>query len=124
MCRLTYQSFFDWYWIRKDEDGWSWKDPKTIFTMSDLKQCGIEVTAECGLLKATHTHQLPTDTITYNFAHLTIQEFLCSLYISQQEQHHLMSKYFNKHFHIFVWANRIGVQRNVPVCGFKFVSLF
>ena len=38
LCRLAYQSFLNWYWVRKDEDGWSWKDPKTIFTMTDLKQ--------------------------------------------------------------------------------------
>ena len=106
---FAYQSFFDWYWVRKDEDGWSWRDPKTIFTMTDLKQCGIEVTAEwdgCGLSKATHTHQLPTDTITYNFAYLTIQEFLWSVYIStlsQKEQHHLLSKYFNDYPNVFIF---------------------
>jgi len=37
------------------------------------------------------------DTSTYNFFHLTTQEFLCSLYISllpPQEQQHLMNEYF------------------------------
>ena len=83
--------------------GNKWKDQKIIFTREDLLQCGIKVTSEFdgfGLLKATHIHDIPTDTTVYNFSHLSIQEFLSSLYISllqQKEQLHLM----NKHFHIF-----------------------
>ena len=77
--------------------------------MADLKECRIEVTAEWdgyGLLKATHTHQLPTDTITYNFAHLTIQEFLCAVYtltLPQEEQQRLLSKHFSDFPNIFVF---------------------
>ena len=55
--------------------------------MEDLKECGIEMTAEWdgyGLLNVAHTHQLPTDIATYNFAHKTIQEFLfCVQFIFQ-----------------------------------------
>jgi len=99
LCKLSYCGFFDWYSDRMEDDGWiKWKDPKIIFTVADLRECGIEVTAEWdgyGFLKATHTHQLPTDTITYNFSHLTIQEFLCAAYIStlsQEKQQHLLTE--------------------------------
>ena len=76
---------FDWCSNRKEKkDGLSkmWKDPKLTLTTEDLIQCGIEVTVDWDgydLLKATPTHDIPVDTITYNFAHLTIQEFLCAV---------------------------------------------
>ena len=107
LCRLSFCAFFDWHIDMKEKD-WrghekKWKDPKIIFTTEDLKQCGIEVTSEFdgfGLLKATHIHEVPTDTSAYNFSHLSIQEFLSSLYIAllpQQEQLRLV----NEHFHDF-----------------------
>ncbi|XP_065901640.1 protein NLRC3-like isoform X3 [Dysidea avara] len=109
LCRLAYCSFFDWYSDR-EEDVWSkWKDPKIIFTVSDLMECAIEETAEWdgyGLLKATHTHQLPTDTVTYNFSHLTIQEFLCAVYIStlsQEEQQRLLNEHFIDYPNVFIF---------------------
>jgi len=107
LCRLAYCSFFDWYSDREDE--WLWKDPKIMFTVEDLNECGIELIAEWdgyGLLKAIHTHQLPTDTITYNFAHVTIQEFLCAVYIgtsSQEEQQRLMSKHYSDYPNVFMF---------------------
>ena len=107
LCRLSFCAFFDWHIDMKEENIFGgekkWKDPKIIFTTEDLKQCGIEVTNEFdgfGLLKATHIHEIPTDTSAYNFSHLSIQEFLSSLYIAllpQQEQLRLV----NKHFHDF-----------------------
>ena len=107
LCRLSFCGFFDWHIDMKEKDGRGhekkWKDPKIIFTTEDLKQCGIEVTSEFdgfGLLKATHIHEVPTDTSAYNFSHLSIQEFLSSLYIAllpQQEQLRLV----NEHFHDF-----------------------
>jgi len=114
LCRLAYCGFFSWHTdAGTKHDNFAiireWKDPKIIFTVADLKKCGIEVTAEWdgyGLLKATQTHQLPTDTITYNFAHLTIQEFLCAVYtltLSQEEQQHLLSKHFRDFPNIFVF---------------------
>jgi len=108
LSRLAYCGFFDWYcdW----EEGWYiWRDPKIIFTLKDLQECGIEVTAEWdgyGLLKATHAHQLPTDTIMYNFSHLTIQEFLCAIYISilsKEEQLHLFDEYFLDYCNVFIF---------------------
>lgn len=77
--------------------------------MEDLTHCGIEITSQFdgfGLLNATHIHQLPADTSTYNFAHLTIQEFLCSCYIfllPEQEQQYLLNKYFDDYPTIFLF---------------------
>ncbi|XP_065903428.1 NACHT, LRR and PYD domains-containing protein 3-like isoform X2 [Dysidea avara] len=125
LCRIAYHGFFDWYSDR-EEGGWrKWKDPKIIFTVADLKECGIEVTAEWdgyGLLKATHTHQLPTDTITYNFSHLTIQEFLCAVYIStlsQEEQQRLLSEHFRDYPNVFIFL--CGVTGLVSSEMFQFV---
>ena len=106
LCTLAYRGFFNWY----SERGWTkWKDPKIIFTVADLKECSIEMTAEWdgyGLFKATHTHQLPTETIMYNFSHLTIQEFLCTVYISTlstKEQQRLLSKHFSGYPNVFIF---------------------
>ena len=113
LCRLSFCGFFDWYTDKSEKD-WigrekKWKDPKIIFTMADLAQCGIEVTSEFdgfSLLKATHLHEVPTDTSCYNFSHLTIQEFLASLCITllpQQEQISLMNDHFHSYPNIFIF---------------------
>ena len=111
LSRLAYRGFFDWYCPRKDEDGWKkWKDPKIIFTESDLKQCDLEVTSDFdgfGLLKGTQTQQLPTDINTYSFNHLSIQEFLCAVYISlqsQQEQLRLLREHFDEYPNVFTFV--------------------
>ena len=110
LCRLSFCAFFDWYIDMKDDYGFKkWKDPKIIFTTEDLKQCDIEVTNDFdgfGLLKATHIHEVPTDTSAYNFSHLSIQEFLSSLYISllpQEEQLRLMNEYFHNFSNVFIF---------------------
>ena len=113
LCRLSFCGFFNWH-VDMQEKYWNsyekkWKDPKIIFTIKDLKQCGIEVTSQFdghGLLKATHVHEVPRDTSTYNFSHLTIQEFLSSLYISllpQQEQLRLINEHFHDFPNIFIF---------------------
>ena len=113
LCKLSFCGFFDWH-VDMQEKDWTghenkWKDPKIIFTIKDLKQCGIEVTSQFdghGLLKATHIHEVPRDTSTYNFSHLTIQEFLSSLYISllpQQEQLRLINEHFHDFPNIFIF---------------------
>lgn len=59
-----------------------------------------------GLLKATHIRYLPTHIITYSFTHLTIQEFLCALYMltmSDQEHQLLLNKYFYDYPNVFVF---------------------
>ena len=121
LSRLAYHGFFNWY---SKESYWR-KDPKIIFTMEDLIQCGIEVTADWdgyGLLKVTHTHQLPTDTITYNFAHLTIQEFLCALYmstLSDQEQQRILGKHFDDFPNVFIFL--CGLTKLVSPVTSQFV---
>ena len=109
LSRLAYRGFFDWYCHRESGSRWrkDWKEPKIIFTQSDLIRCDIEVTNDFdgfGLLKATYIHELLTDINTYSFNHLTIQEYLCAVYISlqsQQEQLHLMTEHFHEYPNIF-----------------------
>ena len=112
LSRLSFCGFFDWHVDMKEERLFGiekWKDPKMIFTTEDLIQCGIEVTSHFdgfGLLKATHIHDVPSDTSSYNFSHLSIQEFLSSLYISllpQQEQLHLINEHFHDFPNIFIF---------------------
>ena len=111
LCRLAYRGFFAWYCNKKYAYRKELKDPKIIFAESDLTQCGIEVTNNFdgfGLLKVTETHQLSTDMNTYNFNHLTIQEFLCavhiSLVLSQQEQLCLLREHFDDYPNVFTFV--------------------
>ena len=113
LCKLAYYAFFKTYSDREEKDKYGfvkrWKDPKIIFTKSDLTENGIEVTSEFdgfGLLRVVYAHQLPRDTVTYNFLHLTIQEFLCSLYmstLSQQEQLNLLSEHFSDYPNVMMY---------------------
>lgn len=112
LSKLAYRGFFDCYTEGGDYPnfgGGKQREPKVIFTVDDILQCGIEVTAEwdrCGLLTTTYVHQLPTDTATYNFAHLTIQEFMCALFIStmsDQEQQHVLNNHFDDYPNVFVF---------------------
>lgn len=115
LSRLAYRGLFEWYDSSKPNImnfnfGWKKsKDPKIVFTESDLIQCDVEVTPEFdgfGLLKATHMHQLPIDTITYSFAHLSIQEFLCAVYISMlshQDQFRLLKENFHEYSNVFMF---------------------
>ena len=113
ICRLSFCGFFDCNIDMQEKNCAGHKkkqiDLKIIFTIKDLKQCGIEVISQFdgfGLLKATHIHEVPRDTSTYNFSHLTIQEFLSSLYISllpQQEQLHLINEHFHDFPNIFIF---------------------
>ena len=111
LSRLAYRGFFDWYCHRQGEHFWvKWKEPKMIFTESDLKQCDIQVTSDFdgfGLLKGTQTHQLLTDINTYSFNHLSTQEILCAVYISlqsQQEQLRLLREHFDEYPNVFTFV--------------------
>ena len=112
LCRLAYRGFFDWYCDMEGEDIWhrQWKDPRIVFSESELAQCDIEVTSNFdgfGLLKVTEVHQVSMDINTYNFNHLTIQEFLCAVYItllSQQEQLCLLREHFDDYPNVFIFA--------------------
>ena len=119
LCKLAYYAFFKLYSNME-------LDPKIIFTESDLTEDGIEITSNFdgfGLLKATHIHQLPRDTVTYNFLHLTVQEFLCSLYmltLSQQEQLKLLKEHFRDYPNVSMFlCGLTGLSSNEM---FKFVS--
>ena len=116
LSRLAYRGFFDWYHQKCNEIVYRLyrlevlKEPKIIFTQSDLKECDIEVTSDFdgfGLLKVTPTHELLTDITTYSFNHLTIQVFLCAVYISlqsQQEKLHLLWEHFHEYPNVFTFV--------------------
>jgi len=126
LSRLAYRGFFDWYCHREDECSLiKWRNPKIIFTESDLILCDIEVTSNFdgfGLLKVTPTHQLPIDTNTYSFNHLTVQEFLCAIHIlllSQQEQLQLLKENFHEYPNIFTFV--YGLTDFAPGEMFQFI---
>ena len=113
LSRLAYRGFFDWYCHREREyisSKKTWKEPKIIFTESDLMQCDIEVISDFdgfGLLKATPTHEPLEDVNTYSFHHLTIQEFLCAVNISlqsEQKQLHLLREHFHEYPNVFTFV--------------------
>ena len=64
-------------------------------------------------MNVADTDELPTDNATFSFAHFTIQDFLCALYIttlSQNEQEHLLSETFHDYRNVFVfWSGLTGL---------------
>ena len=110
LSKLAYHGFFKWH--REGKYHWSKGrkqiDPRIIFTENDLIQSGIEVTDEFdghGLLQFETLYQLTEDCVTYNFIHLTVQEFLCAVYmltLSQEEQYHLLNEYFDDYPNIMI----------------------
>ena len=123
LCRLAFCGLFDWHSSKEEKLGGKRnRNPKIIFTATDIKECEIEVTAEWdgyGLLKATHIHKTCTDTITYSFSHLTIQEFLCAVYIStlsEEKQQHLLSEHFNDYCNVFMFL--------CGITGLKSIEMF
>ena len=110
LSKLAYHGFFKWH--REGKYDWrkqcKQKDPRIIFTENDLIQSDIEVTDEFdghGLLQFETLYQLTEDCVTYNFIHLTVQEFLCAVYmltLSQEEQYHLLNEYFEDYPNIMI----------------------
>ena len=101
LSKLAFHGFFDV--IEDDQIAKQIKkrDPKIIFIQNDLTQCGIvNIDNYDGhsLLKMEAIHHFTGGQITFNFIHLTVQEFLCAVYmltLSQEEQHHLLKEYFD-----------------------------
>ena len=108
LSKLAYNGFFE----RKpgtntEHNGWrKVSNTRMIFNQNDLSQCNIEITGGGeGLLKVVTISGLLDDHITYNFIHLTVQEFLCAVYmliVSQEEQHHLLNEYFDDYPNIMI----------------------
>ena len=128
LSKLAYRGCFNWYCHKESKRTFTlktWKELKVIFTKSDLKECDIEVTSDFdgfGLLKVTPTHELLTDINTYSFHHLTIQEFLCAVYISlqsQQEQLHLLQEHFYEYPNVFIFV--CGLTRLASSEMFQFI---
>ena len=95
LSKLAYHSFFE----RDTGDIKKWKkvnNQKIIFSEDDLTQCNIKINEQFdgeGLLQVETLHHYSGDHVTYNFIHLTVQEFLCAVYmaiLSQEEQYHLL----------------------------------
>ena len=110
LCKLAYCGFFEWQ-TEGTFDFFSAikaREPRIIFTENDLIHSGIEVTDEFdghGLLQVETLYQLTGDCVTYNFIHLTVQEFLCAVYmltLSPAEQYHLLKKYFDSYPNIML----------------------
>ena len=107
LCKLAYCGFFTWYrehyklFIQQ-------KEPRIIFTENDLIHSGIKVTDGFdghGFLQVQTLYQLTGDCVTYNFFHLTVQEFLCAVYmltLSQEEQYHLLNENFDNYPNIMI----------------------
>ena len=111
LSKLAYHGFFERNPVGDNRklDGWSKVgNPRIIFSEDDLTQCNITITDNYdgeGLLKIATLHQLTGDCVTYNFIHLTVQEFLCAVYmltLSQEEQYHLLNEYFDDYPNIMI----------------------
>ena len=108
LSKLAYHGFFERNPVG-ELDGWSKVgNPRIIFNEDGLTQCNITITDNYdgeGLLKIATLHQLTGDCVTYNFIHLTVQEFLCAVYmltLSEEEQYHLLNEYFNDYPNIMI----------------------
>ena len=109
LSKLAYCGFFEFH--REEGTGKmlsNKKKPKIIFTESDIIQSGIKLTDNYdghGLLQVETLYHLTGDYVTYNFIHLTMQEFLCAVYmltLSQEEQHRLLKEYFDDYPNIMM----------------------
>ena len=107
LSKLGYHSFFE----RDTGDNKEWKkvnNQKIIFSEDDLTQCNIKINEHFdgeGLLQVETLHHYSGDHVTYNFIHLTVQEFLCAVYmltLSQEEQYHLLKEYFDDYPNIMI----------------------
>ena len=106
LSKLAFHGFFA---VTENQSGIvAKKDPKIIFPQDDLTQCGIVNTDNYdghSLLKMESLHHFAGRQKTYNFIHLTVQEFLCAVYmltLSQEKQRHLLKEYFDVYPNIMI----------------------
>ena len=106
LSKLAFHGFFA---ITEDQSGMLTKrDLKIIFIQNDLTRCGIvnvDNYDRHSLLKMEFLHHFAGGQKTYNFIHLTVQEFLCAVYmltLSQEEQYHLLKEYFDDYPNIMI----------------------
>ena len=109
LSKLAFYGFFEKKTgSNTGHNGQGWRklsNTKMIFNQNDFDQCNIEITGGEGLLKVVTINGLFDDCITYNFIHLTVQEFLCAVYmltLSQEEQYHLLNEYFDDYPNIMI----------------------
>ena len=109
MLLLSKLAFLGFFAITENQSGMIIKkDPKIIFIQNDLTQCGIVNTDNFdghSLLKMESLHHFAGGQKTYNFVHLTVQEFLCAvcmLTLSPEEQYHLLKEHFDAYPNIMI----------------------
>ena len=108
LCKLVFHGFFAITKENQSNKKVTKRDPKIIFIQSDLIQCGIVNTDNYdghSLLKMETLHHFAGGQRTYNFIHLTAQEFLCAIFmltLSHEEQYHLLKEYFDDYPNIMI----------------------
>ena len=107
LCKLAFHGFFAITESRSVKKVIK-TDSKIIFIQNDFIQCGIVNTDNYdghSLLKMETLHHFAGGQITYNFIHLTVQEFLCAVFmltLSHKEQYHLLKEYFDVYPNIMI----------------------
>lgn len=101
LSKIAYLAFFTWNIKDKKSYLERRKAPRLVFTIDDIKSVGVPVPDGFdgyGFFQMTHYHQLPVNTLTYSFSHLSVQEFFSALYISllpPNQQKELVDEYFD-----------------------------
>ena len=104
LSKLAFYGFFE----TNENSILTKRNPKIIFVHNDLIQCGIINTNNYdghSLLKMETLHHFAGGQVTFNFIHLTLQEFLSAVYmltLSQEEQYHLLNEYFDDYPNIMI----------------------
>ena len=107
ICFLTKLAFYGFF-ETNENNILTKRNSKIIFVHNDLIQCGIINTNNYdghSLLKMETLHHFAGGQVTFNFIHLTVQEFLCAVYmltLSQEEQYHLLNEYFDDYPNIMI----------------------
>ena len=106
LSKLAYHSWFDVF------DNVTFDRPRIIYTYKELADCNITLNQNgdaYGFLKATHI-QLFSDDVTYNFTHLSVQEYFCALYICllpEDKQLQLIKSHLRQYPHIWPFYARL-----------------